>query len=132
MKVHCFRLEPGTDIKVWLENWAKKEKITAAFLLSCIGSLSVAKIRYAGKKETTTIKKPLEIISMNGLFSNKRSHFHISVSDAKGKVTGGHLKEGCIVRTTAELVVGELKDLALENRQDAATGYPELRVKRKR
>ena len=49
-----------------------------------------------------------------------------SVADAQGRVTGGHVGAGCIVRTTAELLLAPLPDWQFARRADAETGWAEL------
>jgi predicted DNA-binding protein with PD1-like motif len=39
---------------------------------------------------------------------------------------GGHVARGCIVRTTAEILLAVLDDVAFARAPDAATGYAEL------
>ena len=68
----------------------------------------------------------LEIDTVHGTVSANGVHLHISVSDVEGRVYGGHLKEGCIVRTTCELVVGALEDVVFDRVADEATGFDEL------
>jgi len=128
MKTTTFRLAPGTDLKTYLDNYASENRLDAAIVLSCLGSLDSACVRMAAAKETTVIKGPLEIITMTGNFSKHGSHFHIAVSDADGKMSGGHLKEGSTVRTTAEIVIGILEDVSFERVDDPVTGYKELKV----
>jgi len=50
------------------------------------------------------------------------------VSDAQGAVIGGHVAYGCIVRTTAEVLLALLPDWRFNREHDAATGYDELVV----
>lgn len=128
MKLFSFRLTPGTDLKHELEAFAAKEKLDAAFVITCVGSLTVAAIRFAGKSETSSVAGPLEITSLTGTFSIQGSHFHITVTDENGKATGGHLKEGSIVRTTAELVIGTHDEVVYTREKDPASGYMELNV----
>ncbi|MFZ7115466.1 MAG: PPC domain-containing DNA-binding protein [Bacteroidota bacterium] len=128
MKLFSFRLTPGTDLKHELEAFAAKEKLDAAFVITCVGSLTVAAIRFAGKSETSSVAGPLEITSLTGTFSIQGSHFHITVTDENGKATGGHLKEGSIVRTTAELVIGTHDEVVYTREKDPASGYMELKV----
>ena len=56
-------------------------------------------------------------------------HLHISVSDPYGVTMGGHLLKGCLVRTTAEIVVLPLEGVRFARELDPATGYKELVVK---
>ncbi len=44
----------------------------------------------------------------------------------EGQTIGGHVLEGCIVRTTAEIVVGELADFTFSRKMDEESGYREL------
>ena len=46
------------------------------------------------------------IVSMTGTLSRSGHHLHMSISDPECNVFGGHMLEGCIVRTTAEITLG--------------------------
>lgn len=50
----------------------------------------------------------------------------MSVADATGRVIGGHVSQGCVVRTTAEVLVALLPEWAFSREPDAATGFDEL------
>jgi uncharacterized protein len=115
------RLSPGADLRQALE-----EASASAFVLAGIGSLVEARIRYAGAATESLIVGPLEILSLSGSLSSSGAHLHISVSDAAGRVYGGHLGYGNPVRTTAELLLAPLDDHSLTREQDNATGYKEL------
>lgn len=69
-----------------------------------------------------------KIDSVHGTVSLDGLHLHISVSDVEGKVWGGHLKAGCTIRTTCELVIGVLQDTVFKRGPDADTGFDELVV----
>jgi predicted DNA-binding protein with PD1-like motif len=43
-------------------------------------------------------------------------------------VVGGHLKEGCIIRTNCELVIGILENIQFSRKADFDTGFYELVV----
>jgi len=66
-----------------------------------------------------------------GTLSAGGMHLHISISDSVGKVLGGHLLEGCMIHTTAEIVLLESLDLKFTREEDAQTGYKELRVSKR-
>jgi hypothetical protein len=51
------------------------------------------------------------------------------VADPEGRTVGGHLAEGCTVRTTAEVVVAADDRLVFAREHDPATGYDELVVR---
>ena len=46
-----------------------------------------------------------------------------------GRTVGGHLAEGCTVRTTAEVVLAADEQLLFAREHDPATGYDELVVR---
>jgi predicted DNA-binding protein with PD1-like motif len=131
MRVFAFRLVPGDDLKVCIEKLVKEEKILAGAILTCVGSLCQATLRMAGVQEAIVLKEKFEIISLSGTLSVNGCHFHISISDSTGTVTGGHLKEGCIVRTTAEVVITIMDELIFSREADSLTGFRELRVTNK-
>ena len=59
------------------------------------------------------------------------SHLHLSVADAQGRVLGGHAAYGCIVRTTAEVLLAPLPHWHFSREPDAATGWTELVVRQR-
>ena len=128
MKTVAIRLHDGQDLLQEINNLVTKHNITAGVVLSAVGSLKEAKIRVPiidGEVKYLTPMN-LEIDSLQGTVSLNGCHLHISVSDVFGKVTGGHLKEACIVRTTCELVVGILEDTSFQREFDKETGFEEL------
>jgi len=100
----------------------------AGFVLQGIGSLSVAQLRYAGQPQPTELRGDLEILTLAGSVSPDGAHLHMSVSDAQGRVFGGHVGAGCIVRTTAELLLALLPKHRFAREQDALTGFKELAI----
>jgi len=48
------------------------------------------------------------------------------VADEHGAMTGGHVMPGCTVRTTLEVVIGELTTLAFSRQPCPVSGYDEL------
>ncbi len=128
MKVVPLRLQPGNDLRQALEAWMGEQQEQAGFVISAVGSLSVAQLRLAGASEATVIQGELEILSLSGTLSPDGAHLHIAVADRRGTVIGGHLCAGSLVRTTAELVIGLLPDWRFNRELDPATGYPELRI----
>lgn len=101
----------------------------AACLISAVGSLSVAQLRFAGAAEATVIHGEMEILSLSGTLSPDGAHLHIAIAGSSGAVTGGHLCAGSLVRTTAELVIGLLPEWRFCRELDPATGYAELVIK---
>jgi len=128
MKVVPLRLQPGDDLRRALEAWMAEQQEQAGCLISAVGSLSLAQVRFAGATKTTVIQGDLEILSFSGTLSPDGAHLHIAIADSSGSVIGGHLCAGSLVRTTAELVIGLLPDWSFHRELDPATGYPELQI----
>jgi uncharacterized protein len=53
----------------------------------------------------------------------------MSVADAEGRVLGGHVAYGCMVRTTAEVLLLLLPGWSFTREPDPATGHAELVVR---
>jgi len=51
---------------------------------------------------------------------------HLSISDSTGKTLGGHLQDGSLIFTTAEILLGELEDWMFTRLIDPDTSYDEL------
>jgi predicted DNA-binding protein with PD1-like motif len=132
MRALAVRLTPGTDLKAELTRLTETHALRAGFILSCVGSLAHARLRMpgvAGAAEVyRTFDEPMEIVSLTGTLSPDGLHVHISLSRADGACIGGHLATGCLIHTTAELVIGELPDAVFRRLPDPATGYAELSV----
>ena len=129
MRVVPLRLRPGDDLRLTLEAWMGRRRERAGCLISGIGSLSVARLRLAGRPESTTLTGELEILSLAGTLSADGAHLHIAVADCTGALIGGHLCAGSLVRTTAELVVALLPDWQFSRELDPATGCAELQIR---
>ena len=127
-KHFAIRLKPGQDLKKELTSFLIQNQIKACAIVSCVGSLTEAELRFAGVSESQTVSGPLEIISLQGCGGNGKWHLHLSVSDSKGNMKGGHLMDGSRVRTTAEIVLIELEELDFQRVMDQTTGYPELEI----
>ena len=130
MHVHVLRLSPGDDLRASLEaafaTLSKEHGIAAACIVSAVGSLSSAVLRYADKPGGSEIGGPLELLMLSGTLSADGAHLHGSVADSQGQVKGGHLMPGCVVRTTAEVVIALLPGWEFRRELDAATGFNEL------
>ena len=130
MNVQVLRLSPGDDLRAVLEaaffDLARQHGIAAACIVSAVGSLSQAVLRYADKPSGSDINGPLELLMLSGTLSADGAHLHGSVADASGAVKGGHIMPGCVVRTTAEVVVALLPGWEFRRELDAATGFNEL------
>jgi predicted DNA-binding protein with PD1-like motif len=128
--VHAFRLKPGQDLKKEIQRVVDENKIAAGWISTCVGSLTNYNIRFANQPAISSDTGHFEIVSLTGTVSVNGSHLHISVSDSTGKTTGGHLSDGCIVYTTAEIVLLSSTDFVFKRRVDGTTPWDELQVER--
>ena len=120
------RLQPGDDLRAALSAAVAAQACGAAFVLAGIGSLSATQLRLAGAEQQCALTGDVEILTLSGSIAANGVHLHMSVADAGGRVLGGHVAAGCIVRTTAEVLVALLPDWHFTREADAATGYAEL------
>jgi uncharacterized protein len=152
LTAHVCRFKSNADIFKSIEVAAievsKSHQSNAVVVLSCVGSVSFLKLRMANASSTyedtnndeasmfRTWNSPLEIVSLVGTIavvstedSNRKilPHLHMSVSDEKGNVYGGHFVNG-IVHTTMELALGTISNVAFNRVYDPCTGYRELIV----
>jgi len=128
MKTVSTRLHDDQDLQEEIMKLTRDYDIKAGVILSAVGSLKTSKIRVPvidGKVSYITPSN-LEIDNLHGTVSTSGCHLHISVSDINGTVLGGHVKEGCIIRTTCELVIGILEDTTFDRQPDSDTGFDEL------
>jgi predicted DNA-binding protein with PD1-like motif len=123
------RIPALADLREVLAALPARHGVDAAFVLQGIGSLSVARIRFAGAPDLTELRGDLEILTLGGSLSMDGPHLHITVADAAGRVTGGHMGPGCVVRTTAEVLVALLPGHRFSREMDPGTGYKELFVR---
>lgn len=126
MREHVFRLQKGDDLKLSIEKYVKEHYIKAGVIVSAVGCLYKSVIRNAGGKDLITVEKDVEIVSITGTLSLDGCHIHISVSDEDLRTYGGHLKDGCLVNTTAEIVLLEFENFVFKREMDNKTGYKEL------
>lgn len=124
------RLVPGQDLRFALQEALARHGATAAFVVQGIGSLDRARIRCAGRHAALELTGDMEILTLAGTLAPDGVHLHISVSDADGKVTGGHVETGCVVRTTAEVLLALLPEHRFSRAHDPLSGYKELHIAR--
>lgn len=133
MNMRAVRLQEGQLLKESIEDFIKAENITAATIISAVGSLSHVRARMAGatpdKQDIRDYNGSFEIVSLIGNLGLGRTHLHVAFSDDEGRVIGGHLKEGSVVHTTVELVLAVDKSLEFGEAVDNTTGFGELEVR---
>jgi len=128
METLSLRLHPGQDLKKELDRLMDERGIEAACILTCVGSLTVAVLRFANQEKAQVLEGHFEIVSLTGVMSKHGSHYHIAIADEEGKSYGAHLMEGCSIYTTAEIVIGIIPNCSFLRTFDPQTGYPELDV----
>lgn len=130
MQTIIFRLKPGADLKSSIEEKARQHSVKAGFIVTCVGGLQQATVRMAGATPTAqdirTFNGDYEIVSLVGTVSVNGVHLHMSFSDGDGIVRGGHLKEGTLIRPTAEIVIGVDENAEMRREMDEETGFAEL------
>ncbi|MGI9876588.1 PPC domain-containing DNA-binding protein [Vibrio chagasii] len=122
------RLTRGQDLKLELQKLVTKHNVAAGSISSCVGCVSQINIRLANANHTKLIKAPFEIVSVMATLTPNHQHVHISVADENGDVIGGHLLEGTIIATTAELIIHRYDTLTFSREHDDSTGYTELTI----
>jgi predicted DNA-binding protein with PD1-like motif len=130
MRVLAARLGPGDDLERGVLDLAATASWRAGWVASCVGSLSRVELRLAGQAGTTAADGLFEILALVGTLSVDGAHLHLAVADHTGRTLGGHLRPGCVVRTTAELVLTVTDELRFGRAHDPATGFRELTVER--
>uniref|UniRef100_A0A1I8GWC4 PPC domain-containing protein n=3 Tax=Macrostomum lignano TaxID=282301 RepID=A0A1I8GWC4_9PLAT len=130
------RLKPGELLRESLMQLVKEQGLSSAFVISCVGSLTQARLRYAtssdgsGTNPSELLQRHMEIVSLVGTISQggQSCHLHICLSDEHGRAIGGHLLGDDIVYTTAEVVLGCHAGLVFTREPDPATAFDELVV----
>jgi predicted DNA-binding protein with PD1-like motif len=129
METLPLRLHPGVDLRRALEATLEQHRCQAAFVLAGMGSLTQARLRFAGREAPESLAGDLEILTLGGSLSTDGAHLHMSVSDAAGRVLGGHVAYDCLVRTTAEVLVMLLPEWSFSRLLDPGTGFAELVIR---
>lgn len=128
IRSYAFRLHPGDDLHDSLEALVHQKQWEAACILTCVGSLTQATLRLANQNKYSIFQGYFEIVSLTATLSIHGSHYHISISDSAGRTIGGHLVSGCLVYTTAEIVIGILPGYRFTRPVDPQTTFDELLV----
>lgn len=131
MQTYAFRLKPQDDLMLALGQWVSHQDIQAGCVLTAVGTLEQAGLKFAGRSVPRLLKRKFTIVSLVGTVSVQGVHLNLSVADSNGTVIGGQVAEGCLVYTTVEMVVGELSQYGFRREFDRHTGYLELKITEK-
>lgn len=130
-KIFVMRLKPHEDLKKSIQQFAVANKLKAAAIVTCVGSLEQYNLRFANQPNGVKGTGHFEILSLTGTFSDSAAHLHLSVADSTGKTIGGHLLDENLAYTTAEIVIVEMNDLEFKREVDSTYGYPELIIRKR-
>lgn len=128
MQILALRLHPDQDLRQGLQAFALEHHLQAGFVLTGIGSLKVACMRFADQPTSQRLEGKFEILSLAGTVSVHGLHLHMAIANSRGETWGGHVDHGCIIYTTAEIVVGSSSQLRFIRQLDPHTGFQELQV----
>jgi len=131
-KIHTFRVKPKEDLLRAIEDYCESNGVTSGAVISIIGSLEKASLNFLKSLPANYINKqldgPMEIASAQGSVAKMDDktivHIHVLVDD-ENETRGGHLAEGSIVFSTAEVIIGELEH-QLKRAKNDYTGLFEL------
>jgi hypothetical protein len=131
VRIHVFRLRPGDDLLGSIRAYVNQNHIQAALILSSVGSLTQASIRYANQQEAHIHTGHFEIVSITGTMEEGGEHVHLSISTGQGNMIGGHLMTGCKIYTTSEVTLAELVGVKFTRETDKeGSGWDELKIYR--
>lgn len=128
--MYIFRLTKGMDLKKEIVKYCTDNNIKAGIIGACVGCCYEVNFRLAGGKDFYHKRLDYEIVSMTGTISEDGVHIHVSFSDKDGVTVGGHLSDGCLVDTTAEVCIIEIDNYKLTRIFDDTTGYKELNIEK--
>jgi uncharacterized protein len=128
MRNYTFRLKAGQDLFDSISLFVREKQVQAGCILSGVGSLRHAALRFANQDRYANFDGYFEIVSITGTVSIHGSHLHLSVSAEDGKTIGGHLESGCKIYTTAEIVLAVFDDVIYRREFAEDSGYEELVV----
>ena len=120
------RILLGEDLKKGLENLIDFNYLKSGIIFCIVGSINNAILR-TSNGDKKVFNGLFEIVSAEGTVSREKIHVHHVIADTDGTVYGGHLLEGFIVHTTAEIGIIKYKKI-FKRIYDPKTGYKELFV----
>lgn len=144
-RVIVARMAPGTELSAGLTALVQREGLLCAVILGGAASLRGVRLRNVRvfpvawpiqdeHRVFVELPGPLELLSISGNISRRPDggvhlHAHVTVSTGgpvPGQTYGGHLVEGAVVLSTAEIALVEITGMALNRRMDGETLTLEL------
>ena len=99
---HSLKLFSESDLLPTIREYSKELNIYG-YISGVVGNLRKVTIECPNNNSVNVFEGSLEIISLNGFFDKGEAHIHLSFSDEKCSVFGGHLEDGCIVKKGVDL-----------------------------
>jgi predicted DNA-binding protein with PD1-like motif len=120
------RLKPGEDLLAGIRAVVNEKQLRAVAVVTCVGSLTRANLRYAHTGKWVERTGYFEIVSLVGTVDAVGEHLHIGLADSEGVSIGAHFGLGSSVFTTAEVILAELQDFDFSRELCPLSGYEEL------
>ena len=114
-RIVLVRIAPGEDILLGLRRAVADHGIRNGLFLTGFGSASSSHFHVVmsgdlpPKESYPKSIQPLDICSFNGYVLDGRVHCHVDFSDERNGF-GGHLEEGTLALTFANIAIGELEE----------------------
>ena len=114
-RVVLVRIAPGEDILLGLRQAVQEHNIKSGLILTGFGSCSHSHFHVVMSNELPPQEsypksiQPLDICSFNGFILDGKVHCHVDFSDERNGF-GGHLEEGTLALTFANIAIGEIED----------------------
>lgn len=126
MPIICKRLRRGEDLLGAIQALAEEHRCGRGWCCPPWAASAACGCGTPPASPSREVEEDVEIVSLTGTLSAKRTHLHIACSREDLTCLGGHLVPGCVVNTTCELVVGVLSGWEMGVEQDGETGYDEI------
>mmetsp|Transcript_32149 Transcript_32149/g.80913 ORF Transcript_32149/g.80913 Transcript_32149/m.80913 type:complete len:186 (-) Transcript_32149:53-610(-) len=116
----AFTVPEGHDLLQIITDYAKNNQLPAAYVVSCVGSVSNATLKCAPSKKSATAKQGVKtlkgnfvVCNMQGTLSGKYSKICAQFSNKNGEMYGGELVGGVTVSDTCEVVICVMPGIAV-------------------
>ncbi len=114
-RIILVRVAPGEDILLGLRKAVVAHGIVNGLILTGFGSVSHSHFHVVMSNELPPKEsypksiQPLDVCSFNGFVLDGSVHCHIDFSDERNGF-GGHIEEGTLALTFANIAIGEIED----------------------
>ena len=122
-KIVVIHIERDGLVLERIEEELKKQNVKHGVLVSCIGTLQLAKMHFNMSKEIYPndrffdVEGPIEFATAQGLIIDGQPHIHCVLADTE-RSYAGHLEYGSVVQNLMEIVVLEIPELDIVRKKD--------------